>query len=290
MAAIRRVRNMVVTVKFQGETDHGLALRLRGLTRRPTLPSAQQPPRTHLRDRRSRTIVTDCPRLAPRSEGHWLLPSEFFRRQMYATFWFEQGIHRQIDLYPDNVMFESDFPIRPACRPGRGRTRSRQRKRSRRICPVSMRRRCARCCMRRRRPSTACSAMSRTQPRGTPLGQHHRGRVRRHRWQRRHDRRVDHPEIFEAVHSSCLTDDRGVGMRPHPTGTRRVRVRRRRRADGILEHGVVLHRRAGEELLRRRTGRAQRSRSRSRTTRTPATMALDVGGVVEEVQPDPRRR
>ncbi|MEO5841327.1 MAG: amidohydrolase family protein [Acidimicrobiales bacterium] len=50
----------------------------------------------------------------------WLLPSEFFRRQMYATFWFEQGIHRQIDLYPDNVMFESDFPHPTSLSPGPG--------------------------------------------------------------------------------------------------------------------------------------------------------------------------
>ena len=39
---------------------------------------------------------------------------------MYATFWFEQGIHRQIDLYPDNVMFESDFPHPTSLSPGPG--------------------------------------------------------------------------------------------------------------------------------------------------------------------------
>ncbi len=49
-----------------------------------------------------------------------LLPSEYFRRQMYATFWFEQGIDRQIDLYPDNVMFETDFPHPTSLSPGPG--------------------------------------------------------------------------------------------------------------------------------------------------------------------------
>ena len=38
------------------------------------------------------------------------LPSEIFRRQVYATFWFESDVSRLIDLYPDNVMFETDFP------------------------------------------------------------------------------------------------------------------------------------------------------------------------------------
>lgn len=49
-----------------------------------------------------------------------LLPSEYFRRQMYATFWFERGVERQIDLYPDNVMFESDFPHPTSLSPGPG--------------------------------------------------------------------------------------------------------------------------------------------------------------------------
>jgi predicted TIM-barrel fold metal-dependent hydrolase len=49
-----------------------------------------------------------------------LLPSEYFRRQMYATFWFESGVDRQIDLYPDNVMFETDFPHPTSLSPGPG--------------------------------------------------------------------------------------------------------------------------------------------------------------------------
>jgi uncharacterized protein len=44
-----------------------------------------------------------------------LLPSEYFRRQIYTTFWFEtDSLTRVVDLYPDNVMFETDFP-HPTC-------------------------------------------------------------------------------------------------------------------------------------------------------------------------------
>ncbi|MET1001412.1 MAG: amidohydrolase family protein [Acidimicrobiia bacterium] len=44
-----------------------------------------------------------------------LLPSEYFRRQIYATFWFEGEVMRRlIDLYPDNLMFETDYP-HPTC-------------------------------------------------------------------------------------------------------------------------------------------------------------------------------
>jgi predicted TIM-barrel fold metal-dependent hydrolase len=51
---------------------------------------------------------------------NWLLPSEYFRRQIYASFWFETGIGRQIDLYPDNVLFETDFPHPTGLSPGPG--------------------------------------------------------------------------------------------------------------------------------------------------------------------------
>jgi predicted TIM-barrel fold metal-dependent hydrolase len=44
-----------------------------------------------------------------------LLPSEYFKRQIYGSFWFEhESLVRLIDLYPDNVMFETDFP-HPTC-------------------------------------------------------------------------------------------------------------------------------------------------------------------------------
>ncbi len=52
----------------------------------------------------------------------WLLPSEYFKRQVYATIWFERGIERQIDLYPHNVMFSSDFPHPTSLSPGDGTT------------------------------------------------------------------------------------------------------------------------------------------------------------------------
>jgi len=42
-----------------------------------------------------------------------LLPSEYFRRQIYASFWFETaeaGIDNAIARYPDNIMWETDFP------------------------------------------------------------------------------------------------------------------------------------------------------------------------------------
>jgi predicted TIM-barrel fold metal-dependent hydrolase len=48
----------------------------------------------------------------------FLMPSEYFRRQVYATFWFEGNIDRVADLYPDNVMFSSDFPHPTSLSPG----------------------------------------------------------------------------------------------------------------------------------------------------------------------------
>lgn len=48
-----------------------------------------------------------------------LMPSEYFRRQMYGTFWFEKlGLERLVDLYPDNMMFETDFPHPTSLSPG----------------------------------------------------------------------------------------------------------------------------------------------------------------------------
>lgn len=50
-----------------------------------------------------------------------LLPSEYFRRQCYTTFWFEhQTVTRLADLYPDNLMFETDFPHVVSLTPGAG--------------------------------------------------------------------------------------------------------------------------------------------------------------------------
>ena len=39
-----------------------------------------------------------------------LTPKERFRRQCYGSFWFETDTLRMLDLYPDNFMFETDFP------------------------------------------------------------------------------------------------------------------------------------------------------------------------------------
>ncbi len=44
-----------------------------------------------------------------------LLPSEYFRRQIYGCFWFEQqSALDAIARYPDNILFESDYP-HPTC-------------------------------------------------------------------------------------------------------------------------------------------------------------------------------
>ena len=44
-----------------------------------------------------------------------LLPSEYFRRQIYGCFWFEkQGIQTALELFPDNMLYETDYP-HPTC-------------------------------------------------------------------------------------------------------------------------------------------------------------------------------
>ncbi len=44
-----------------------------------------------------------------------LVPSEYFRRQIYACFWFEEASARHtISAFPDNVLFETDYP-HPTC-------------------------------------------------------------------------------------------------------------------------------------------------------------------------------
>ena len=40
-----------------------------------------------------------------------LLPSEYFRRQIYGCFWFEEhALARTLELYPDNILYETDYP------------------------------------------------------------------------------------------------------------------------------------------------------------------------------------
>jgi len=44
-----------------------------------------------------------------------LLPSEYFRRQLFGCFWFEQEAAIQaITLFPDNILYETDYP-HPTC-------------------------------------------------------------------------------------------------------------------------------------------------------------------------------
>ena len=48
-----------------------------------------------------------------------LLPSEFFKRQIYACFWFEKEVlQRAAELYPDNLMYETDYPHPTSMSPG----------------------------------------------------------------------------------------------------------------------------------------------------------------------------
>jgi len=49
---------------------------------------------------------------------HELLPSEYFRRQCAGTFWFETSTLDLLELYPDNFMFETDFPHPTSLSPG----------------------------------------------------------------------------------------------------------------------------------------------------------------------------
>jgi predicted TIM-barrel fold metal-dependent hydrolase len=49
-----------------------------------------------------------------------MLPSEYFRRQIYACFWFERGpsFEAALHSYPDNMMWETDFPHPTSQSPG----------------------------------------------------------------------------------------------------------------------------------------------------------------------------
>jgi uncharacterized protein len=47
-----------------------------------------------------------------------LLPSEYFRRQCYASYWFEQSTLDKLPLYPNNFMFSTDFPHGTSLSPG----------------------------------------------------------------------------------------------------------------------------------------------------------------------------
>ena len=47
-----------------------------------------------------------------------MLPSDYFRRQCYGTFWFERQTLPLLQTYPDNFMFETDYPHPTAMAPG----------------------------------------------------------------------------------------------------------------------------------------------------------------------------
>ena len=49
---------------------------------------------------------------------HRLLPSEYFRRQCYGSFWFEAVTLTMLESFPDNFMFETDFPHPTSLTPG----------------------------------------------------------------------------------------------------------------------------------------------------------------------------
>jgi len=47
-----------------------------------------------------------------------LLPSEYFARQCYGTFWFERSTLPLLDRYPDNFMYSTDYPHSTGGAPG----------------------------------------------------------------------------------------------------------------------------------------------------------------------------
>jgi predicted TIM-barrel fold metal-dependent hydrolase len=47
-----------------------------------------------------------------------LLPSEYFKRQIYACFWFEEELDSVLAKYPDNIFYETDFPHPTSMSPG----------------------------------------------------------------------------------------------------------------------------------------------------------------------------
>ncbi len=48
-----------------------------------------------------------------------LLPSEYFKRQVYACFWFEREVAlHTMQMLPDNLLYETDFPHPTSMSPG----------------------------------------------------------------------------------------------------------------------------------------------------------------------------
>jgi predicted TIM-barrel fold metal-dependent hydrolase len=55
---------------------------------------------------------------AAREHPQRLLPSEYFNRQLYTTFWFETWPLVQLERFEDNVLFETDYPHGTSLVPG----------------------------------------------------------------------------------------------------------------------------------------------------------------------------
>ena len=48
-----------------------------------------------------------------------LLPSEYFERQIYGCFWFEeQALGGALERFPNNIMWETDYPHPTSMSPG----------------------------------------------------------------------------------------------------------------------------------------------------------------------------
>jgi predicted TIM-barrel fold metal-dependent hydrolase len=48
-----------------------------------------------------------------------LLPSEYFERQIYGCFWFEeQALRGTLERFPNNIMWETDYPHPTSMSPG----------------------------------------------------------------------------------------------------------------------------------------------------------------------------
>ena len=84
-----------------------------------------------------------------------LLPSEYFRRQIYGCFWFEeQTALDAIDQFPDNILYETDYP-HPTCQhPGPRTPAQRPRDYAERVFGGFPRTSPARCCTTTRPRST----------------------------------------------------------------------------------------------------------------------------------------
>jgi hypothetical protein len=56
--------------------------------------------------------------LAKEHPEYDLLPSEYFRRQIYGCFWFEEAASHAIAKYPENFLYETDYPHPTSMSPG----------------------------------------------------------------------------------------------------------------------------------------------------------------------------